>query len=236
MEFTHVFIGVINVNNINTGDISDEAAAYRLHLKDIFKDQGTEIACRMDAFGALWDNGEECELLKELLFCILTPQSTAHGCWETIESLSSCGLLGRGTAQELVPHLSKARFKNKKAEYLVAARERFGNGGLRDTVASFGTEQEARAWFADTIKGMGYKEASHFLRNIGKGGTLAILDRHILRSLAKAQAIPVEPRSLGPKAYCEIEDRMQGLATVLGIPLGQLDLVIWYDAKHEIFK
>ncbi len=224
------------MNDDNPRGISDEAAAYRLHLTDIFAARGEEIACRMGAFGSVWDRGDECELLKELLFCILTPQSSAHGCWETIESLASCGLLERGSAPELVPHLFKARFKNKKAEYLVAARNRFGKGGLRDTVASFGTEQEARAWFADTIKGMGYKEASHFLRNIGKGSTLAILDRHILRSLARAQAIPGEPRSLGPAAYCEIEARMRELATELGIPMGHLDLVIWYDAKQELFK
>jgi N-glycosylase/DNA lyase len=213
-----------------------DAAAYRTHLKDTYATMQKEICSRMDAFERLGNTGDERELLAELLFCILTPQATAHGCWDTIEELSACGLLESGTASEIAPRLHRARFKNKKAEYLVAARERFISLGLRETVNSFETEQDAREWFVKTTKGMGYKEASHFLRNIGRGSTLAILDRHILRSLVKAGALEREPASLTPQIYCDVEAKMLHLARELRIPMAHLDLVIWFDAKQEIFK
>jgi len=37
-------------------------------------------------------------------------------------------------------------------------------------------------WLVKNLTGLGYKEAGHFLRNIGSG-KIAILDRHILRNL-----------------------------------------------------
>lgn len=215
---------------------AQSTARYRKHLQNVHTEQRDAIAARLDQFAAIWQRGDECELLKELLFCILTPQSSAHGCWETIESLEECGMLENGTEEELAPLIFKARFKNRKASYLVSARERFSGGGLRNMIDSFASEQEARRWFAETIQGIGYKEASHFLRNIGKGSSLAILDRHILRSLVKAGAIEKEPTSLGPKKYCEIEHHMQLLSRELSIPMDHLDLVLWYDAKQEIFK
>ena len=72
-----------------------------------------------------------------------------------------------------------------------------------------GTEQEARErLFVLDVKGLGMKEASHFLRNVGRGKTIAILDRHILKNLKKYGAIDGVPTSLTKKRYLEIEGKI----------------------------
>jgi N-glycosylase/DNA lyase len=93
-----------------------------------------------------------------------------------------------------------------------------------------------REWLAETVRGMGYKEASHFLRNIGQGSEIAILDRHILRNLIRLGIIEGIPEGLVRKQYLQIEDRMRILARKIGIPLHHLDLVLWYRETGEIFK
>ena len=50
-----------------------------------------------------------------------------------------------------------------------------------------------RNFIAENVKGYGLKEASHFLRNIGKSDNqIAILDRHILRNLKALDIIEEE--------------------------------------------
>ena len=83
---------------------------------------------------------------------------------------------------------------------------------------------------------MGYKEASHFLRNIGFGDDIAILDRHILKHLVGNKVIPEVPKSLTGKKYLEIEQKMKEFANSTGIPFGHLDLVWWSEETGEIFK
>ena len=71
---------------------------------------------------------------------------------------------------------------------------------LRERLESFGDAFERRDWLAQDprIKGLGYKEASHFLRNIGFKG-YGILDKHIVRSLFELGVIdsPKPPTTRG---------------------------------------
>jgi N-glycosylase/DNA lyase len=83
---------------------------------------------------------------------------------------------------------------------------------------------------------MGNKEASHFLRNIGLGEDLAILDRHILKNLQFLGIIDRIPNNLSAKRYAEIEAKMKTLAHRLQIPMSHLDLVLWFRETREIFK
>ena len=86
------------------------------------------------------------------------------------------------------------------------------------------------------IKGLGYKEASHFLRNIGLGGDLAILDRHILKNLALLGVIDEVPASPSKKMYLEIEKKMIDFSREAKIPMSHLDLLLWYKEAGEVFK
>jgi N-glycosylase/DNA lyase len=88
----------------------------------------------------------------------------------------------------------------------------------------------------ENVKGLGYKEASHFLRNIGLGEDLAILDRHILKNLALLGVIKEVPTSPTKRIYLEIERKMTAFSKESKIPMGHLDLLLWYKEAGEVFK
>ena len=84
--------------------------------------------------------------------------------------------------------------------------------------------------------GIGYKEASHFLRNIGYGEDIAILDRHILKNLKLLNVISDIPASLSKKQYLLIEKKMKQFSKKINISLSHLDLLLWYREAGEVFK
>ncbi len=208
-------------------------------IKDIYTEIDKEIKARLTEFKQLFRRGTEEDIFAELVFCILTPQSKAQSCWECVEILKKKKLLLKGTPKEIAKEINKARFKNKKAEYIVEARKKFLSGGklnIKSQITQFKNAQKARKWLVNNIKGIGYKEASHFLRNIGFGEEIAILDRHILRNLKELVVIKKIPLSLSEKKYYEIEKRMKEFSRNVNIPMSHLDLVFWYKETGEIFK
>ncbi|MCK4636864.1 MAG: N-glycosylase/DNA lyase, partial [Methanomicrobia archaeon] len=171
----------------------------------------------------------------ELVFCILTPQSRAKSCWKAVENLLNKNLLLGGNKNQISKELNGARFRYKKAEYIIEARKLFSIG-IKSKMNEFNDVYSAREWLVQNVKGIGYKEASHFLRNIGFGEELAILDRHILKNLKFFGAIEEIPRSLPRKKYFEIEKKMKKLAEKVKISMSHLDLVLWYKETGEVFK
>jgi len=180
------------------------------------------------------------ELFKELCFCLLAIQTKARACDEAVRGLDASNLLWRGDARAIAGFLRhRVRFHNHKAAYIVHARQRFlppDAPRLRDSLAVHRTPAEVRGWLVREVDGLGMKEASHFLRNIGRGEGLAILDRHILRNLVGHGVLRRVPASLSPRRYLRIEEKMQRFAVAVGIPMAALDLLFWSRATGEIFK
>lgn len=199
-----------------------------------------QIERRLEQFRWLWKHGINERLFAELVFCLLTPQSKARSCWEAVELLVEKGLLLGGSAEDIAETIrGRVRFHNQKAVYVVRARRRFGRGeavDVRGPLAGFRSGQEAREWLVESVCGMGYKEASHFLRNIGYSTELAILDRHILKNLRALGVIEHVPRSLPKRRYLEIERAMVTFCQQTGFPLSHLDLVLWAAETGEVFK
>jgi N-glycosylase/DNA lyase len=108
---------------------------------------------------------------------------------------------------------------------------------LRTLIGSFDNRHARRDFFAKTreIKGLGYKEASHFLRNIGFPG-YAILDKHILNSLLEMGVISKRMRPSTAAGYLAIEKRLEQFAGELGIDMDHLDLLLWSRKTGEILK
>ncbi|HPJ30837.1 MAG TPA: N-glycosylase/DNA lyase [Methanothrix sp.] len=201
--------------------------------------QKEAIEARLADFRRIWALGSEQDLFAELAFCILTPQSRARTCWPAIERLRGCDLLFAGSAGEILEKLSNVRFRERKAGYIVAARNQFSRDGrlsLRSILGGFPNPFAAREWLVENVMGLGYKEAGHFLRNIGLGEELAILDRHILKNLVILGVIDQVPASLTRKRYLDIERRMIEFSKATGIPMGHLDLLLWSKETGEIFK
>lgn len=197
-----------------------------------------QIETRLWAFDRVWKTGSDEDIFYELVFCILTPQSRPEMCWEAVKRLRSAGLVSMEDSGAVLEHLYGVRFKYKKSEFVLEAKQRFfeSGKGIRETLSSFGSVVEARDWLASSVKGIGVKESGHFLRNIGLGGDLAILDRHVLRYLKAEGVIESIPSSLTLARYREIEKRMTAHARELGISMSHLDFVLFYRATGLVFK
>lgn len=209
------------------------------HLKKLYSFRKREISRRLEEFKRLWLNGKDEDIFEELAFCILTPQSKAKVCWNSIERLREKNLLFKGSLEEIRERIRDVRFKNKKADYLVGARTFFSKNGriyIKSALQQFKDIHECREWLVRNITGLGYKEASHFLRNIGFGDKIAILDRHIMRNLKELNIIKAIPKSLSRSQYLSIEKKMSAFSKKINIPLSHLDLILWCKETGEIFK
>jgi N-glycosylase/DNA lyase len=202
----------------------------------IYEPVRSKLIERLLDFRRIWASASDEDLFIELVFCLLTPQSKAKTCWKAVLRLSRKDLIETGDAPMVQADLTGVRFCNRKAEYICMARDRFRDRSIRQVIESFKSPFEAREWFVENVMGLGYKEASHFLRNIGIGEELAILDRHILKNLVRLGVIDAVPKSLAKKSYLDIERRMREFSVKSGIPMGQLDLLLWYREAGEIFK
>ncbi|KON26900.1 hypothetical protein AC481_06330 [miscellaneous Crenarchaeota group archaeon SMTZ-80] len=208
-------------------------------LKRCYDEMRDEIEARIDEFKKIWISGNDEEIHSELIFCLLTPQAKAKSCWYVTERIYKNRLLFEGDEKQISKEFNLVRFKNKKASYVVKVRNQFmmsNRDNMKLKIQEFNNVKEAREWLVKNIKGFGFKEASHFLRNIGIGENLAILDRHILKNLKDLDIVEKIPNSLSKRKYYEIENKMKEFSNNVGIPVEHLDLLFWYKETGEIFK
>ncbi len=202
-----------------------------------YRDKKHLIKKRLLEFKDVWLKSDNRALFSELAFCLLTPQSKATVCWQAILRLKYNNALFTRDAAYISGKLKGVRFKYRKAAYIVEARRKL-LGDLREKLSMELRQGVAplRKWLVDNVKGMGYKEASHFLRNIGFGDELAILDRHILKNLVILGVIEKVPDTLSTSMYINIEHKMREFSNSAGIPMPFLDLLLWQKETGEIFK
>lgn len=212
-------------------------------IHEIYKKIKTEIKTKLAEFKQIWKHGTEDDIFAELVFCLLTPQSKAKSCWAAVERLKNT----YGANKQIEKCLTGVRFHRNKAKYIIEARERFTKNGkinikekILEIIYSLPLRgisiYSARKWLVKNIKGFGCKEASHFLRNIGFGKDIAILDRHILKNLKKHGVIKEIPKTITAKNYFLIEEKMRQFAKEIKIPLDHLDFIFWYKEAGDVFK
>ncbi|MFO8109696.1 MAG: N-glycosylase/DNA lyase [Thermoplasmata archaeon] len=207
-------------------------------LKRLYGKIKDHICQRIEDFEAVKSGDDDERYFEEMAFCLFTPQSKAKSCWDAVEELKENELLEKGIAEDISKVINQVRFRNRKAVYFVEARDKFGSGGgnIKNKIMEMEDVKDTRGWLVDNVKGLGYKEASHYLRNIGLGKNIAILDRHILRNLERYNVIEEVPTNLTPSKYVEIEEKMKAFSERVNIPLHHLDLLLWYKETGEIFK
>jgi len=127
---------------------------------------------------------------------------------------------------------NKHRFHNNKSKYIVEARK------YKSDIKKIITSKEvidAREWLVENIKGIGFKEASHFLRNVGYKD-VAILDRHILNLMVEYKIIKEKPKSLSKKVYLKIEKEFNSIASQFKMSPAELDFYMWYMKTNMVLK
>ncbi len=176
------------------------------------------------------------EIFEELCFCILTANASARMGLKSIAAIKDKILTASET--EIKNQLKgNHRFYNARARYIVHTRNYLKKICGLKMKKLLDSTKDIRKYFAETkdIKGIGYKEASHFLRNIGYSD-YAILDKHILNSLREMKVIKEIPKQLTEQKYCEIEKKMKKFSKKIGINMDELDLTLWSYKTGEILK
>jgi len=172
------------------------------------------------------------DVFYELCFCLLTPQTKAHKCWGVVLELKKKSFLNKNFNPKNYLYKS-VRFHNNKSRYLIGCKKKYND--LINDLKKIKETKKKREFLVKNVKGLGYKEASHFLRNIGYKN-LAILDRHILKNLVKYRAINNMPKTLTKKKYLDIEKKTESFSKKIKMPMDELDLLFWSMETGEVFK
>lgn len=199
-------------------------------LKGHYEKEKKTIKSRLKEFS---ENGKKLDskgLFTELAFCICTPQSKAVKVAEVIHIGNSDKLLRMNHAQ-LSEFLRKnTRFHNNKAKHIIHARQ-YVKELSNLPKGSF----EAREFLVKNIKGIGYKESSHYLRNIGYRD-LCIVDRHVINLMHELGVFSDTSTPSTPKRYLEMEQKIKDYATKYGYDVDELDLALWSVKTGHVFK
>jgi N-glycosylase/DNA lyase len=203
--------------------------------------QKREIKKKLSEFDEVWRKGSDARLWEELAFCIFTAGASARMGLKSIDAIRS--LLLDGQPEEMTQALKRAgahRFPVARPRYIVTTRAYFRENfdmALRKRLRSFSDSLERRDWLAQDkqIKGLGYKEASHFLRNIGVKGH-AILDKHVMRCLAELGVVDSARPPSNRKRYLEVEEQFLQFSRDIRVNCDELDLVLWSMKTGEILK
>jgi len=187
------------------------------------------------------NKNDDERLFEELCFCIFTANTSAEMGLKAVDAVRN--LLTDGTVEEMTKKLEGVyRFNVLRPQYIVHTREYLKNEfdfKLKDKIESIKDNLvELRNFFAVNpgIKGLSYKEASHFLRNIGFNG-YAILDKHIINSLIEFNVIDKDTKlPLTLKTYPEVEKKMKLFSNEIEIPMDELDLLLWSRKNGRILK
>ncbi len=168
----------------------------------------------------------------ELCFCILTANTSAEMGIRTQEIIGLEGFLNFDE-ETMRKKLKEARYRfyNVRSKFLVQSRwivdELPHIIAMKDRIG-------ARDYLVNNLKGIGYKEASHFLRNVGVFD-FSILDKHILNMIRKEY--PERKFLVGSrKNYLETEKTILEFADSISLEPGILDLYLWKIATGKLLK
>ena len=190
-----------------------------------------------------WSQRSEDDLWRELVSCILGSRvrfETAHAAVERMDDmhlLSSSRRPARFDQYEkdTVTALSggypfyrmRANQIRRAAEHVYCTR-----GSIRDLLVHAGDVCSARRLLAAEVSGLGPKQASLFLRNIGYAKNVAVLDVHVLTYMTWVGLIDAPLRSVSTvHKYETLEDSFIEHAWSFDCTPDQFDLAVWVVVK-----
>ena len=215
----------------------------RLLMDELRKSYGGKraaIRARLGEFAEIRRSGDDVRLFEELCYCIFTAGASARMGLNSVDRVRR-HLLSGGQRRLENLLVGAHRYPRARAGYIIHTRNYLKaecSLRLSEKLASFGRDAEARRdFFARNsgIKGIGYKESSHYLRNIGYFG-YAILDKHILNTLHEVGWIDSPKPPTTKKKYLAVEEQMRNFAAELRINFDELDLLLWSNKTGEILK
>ena len=185
------------------------------------------------------EKNDNDRLFEELAFCIFTANTSAEMGLKAVDAVRN--VLITGSADDMTRSLEGIyRFNNVRPAHIIHTRNHLKNSlnfELKKKIKSFKDKNDLRDFFAlnKGIKGLGMKEASHFLRNIGFKG-YAILDKHRINSLHEFGVLKTNDKPKNAKEYLEIEQKFFDFSKQIGINIDELDLLLWSRKNGRILK
>ncbi|PSH01377.1 MAG: hypothetical protein BRC26_03645 [Nanohaloarchaea archaeon QH_8_44_6] len=214
-------------------------------IQSQYREKENEIKERIREFRGL-EQASEKRIFQELVFVILTSQTEAEKAWDAAKDLKNDGLLIEGSREEIMDVLEREgiSYSEDKANYIVENRSFLmqptldkPEKGLKLKRQVWGKEPEkSREWLVENIKGLSWKGASHFLRNVGRGKDFAIISGHIIRKMHQLGLLKEPDFPGGREEYIEYEEKLREFSEKIDIPLEELDLVLWSMETGEVFK
>lgn len=190
---------------------------------------------RLGEFSAFKQKDND-QWFSELCFCLLTANSKAATAMQIQNEVGSKGFIEYSfEAMKNAIIKNKHRFHNNKAGYIVMAREHLNIKNKIEEIVEKKDTFHARLWLAENIKGLGFKESSHFLRNVGYTDR-AILDRHILGLMEEYSLIKQKPKTITKKSYYEMEEILAKFCKTVDMTQAELDLYLWFMKNNNILK
>jgi N-glycosylase/DNA lyase len=189
---------------------------------------------------------KEDSLRRELCCCILSSQVTYEVALAATMRLEDAGVfqpaasrlaLGTMISSILETPLTvrpgqsyRYRFHNIRAIQLTQALSILSSGpeALTELLGSHESAFTLRVTLVREFPGVGPKQASMFLRNVGRSDDLAVIDRHVLRYMAIiGLCADARPHVATMQQYEHYEQILRYHACYVGCPVGILDTAIW---------
>lgn len=122
----------------------------------------------------------------------------------------------------------KIRFGSKKASYIISTIENIYLNSLTISriIKQSKCSDDTRLNIINYCVGLGPKQASMFLRNIGYHSEFAVLDKHIIDYMQLMGLLDI-PGYSSISSYKKIETRLRSYAETNNVSLLHLDLAIW---------
>jgi N-glycosylase/DNA lyase len=204
-------------------------------LKQIEELKNSEVKTlvdkRMKEFSSFKKKTDK-EIFKEMCFCLMTANFNAQRAIMIQQEIDE-GFI-TFSHEKLNSELKRLghRFPNMRAKFIFEARKHLPN--LKEKLFCERDEKKIRNYLAKEVKGLGLKEASHFLRNVGFRN-LAIIDFHIADILEEHELIK-KPKTMSKKAYEEIELVLEKLCEKTNLCQGELDFYLWHLETGKVLK
>jgi len=213
-------------------------------IKEIYDSNKAMFEERLSSFKKVWKQGNDLKIFAELCYCLCTPREKAKNALNAVNALSKNNyeILISGNKNKIDKVLceNNIALHPDKADRIIINRKLFfpNTKNILQLKYCFDDIKKVREELVRDVVGFGFKEASHFLRNIGFGSDLAIIDRHIKNQLVKYGVIAddVKSASITKKRYYEIEEKMIQFAHKIKIPVDILDMLLIYAENKEIMK
>lgn len=200
-------------------------------IKKFYLENKKEILLKLNEFKSI----PKEKYFYEMIYCLCTPMSKAENAMKVQKHFEQIDFWSKPTdpAPILRNPQHYIRFHKQKSKHIMENYHQFDN--IIEIILENIAIRDKRNKLVGQVKGFGYKEASHFLRNIGQFG-MPILDRHILRTMQRFGVITEIPKSISKKNYENLERLYIDWCNYNKLSVEEMDLVLWKLATGKILK